>query len=153
MLAEWRIIYHGCEGAPTVTAAVRLRGDLDIAVRSLLTEHLGPLAVRRLDRLELDLSAVTYMDAAAAGILIGVARSTLPRGEQPVITGASPLVRRLLLLSGLEADMVPCAKRSGQHASPDGKPPAAVARQFQDGDASNQPAAQQRVGSGQGSDA
>lgn len=129
MLAEWRIIYHGCEDTPTVTAAVRLRGDLDIAVRSLLTEHLGPLAVRRLDRLELDVTAVTYMDAAAAGILIGVARSALPPGEHPVIIGASPLVRRLLLLSGLEADLMLCAKRSGPHASEVGAPQLAAVQQ------------------------
>jgi anti-anti-sigma factor len=99
-----------------VTATVRLRGDLDIAVRSLLTEHLGPLAARRLDRLEFDLAAVTYMDAAAASILIEVARSALPIGEQPVIVGASPQIRRLLLLSGLDSDCVLSAKRSGRRA-------------------------------------
>lgn len=117
MLAEWRILYQGCSDTPIVTATVRLRGDLDIAVRSLLTEHLSPLAARRLDGLEYDLTAVTYMDAAAAGILIQLGRSALPPGKQPVIVGASAQIRRLLRLSGLDADCVLSAKRYARRAS------------------------------------
>ena len=116
MLAEWRIVYHGSTGVPAVTAAVTLRGDLDIAVRSLLTEHLAPLAARRLDRLEFDLAAVTYMDCAAASALIDVGRAAMPPGRQLVIRGASRSVSRLLVLSGLDEGCLLLPGRSRRRA-------------------------------------
>jgi anti-anti-sigma factor len=102
MLAEWRIVEDRAACPPALTAVVRLRGGLDISVRPLLTELLGTLAARRIDRLELDLHAVSYLDCAAAGLLVELARVMLPPGSQPVILVASPPMRRLLVLSGLD---------------------------------------------------
>lgn len=67
-------------------------------------------------RLELDLAAVSYMDCAAASILIDVGRVALPPGRQPVIRGASPSVSRLLVLSELDEDCLRLPGRSGRRA-------------------------------------
>lgn len=104
MLAEWRIVEDRNARPETLTVVVRLRGHLDISVRPLLTALLGTLAARRFDRLELDLRAVSYMDCAAASLLVGLARAMLPPGGQPVILVDSQPVRRLLVLSGMDED-------------------------------------------------
>ena len=88
------------------TVIVVLSGDLDLAssrslaarLRDIQTGQPRPTGQPR--RLVFDLSRVGFMDCAAARLIAGTARS-LPDGQRPVIRSASPLVRRVLELTGL----------------------------------------------------
>lgn len=84
------------------TAVVRLYGELDLAVRDALAGRLAEVAEKRPDVLVIDLAAVTFMDCGTAAVIAGVAR-LLPSGRRPVLRSACPLVRRVLELTGWDA--------------------------------------------------
>jgi anti-anti-sigma factor len=81
------------------TAVVRLLGDLDITVAAALWQQLAELEAKKPDRLVFDMTAVSFLDCAAARVLFRASRSMLP-GEKPVIRSPCPLVRTLLKLTG-----------------------------------------------------
>jgi anti-anti-sigma factor len=82
------------------TVTVVISGDLDLASAPFLAARLRDTLTDQPRRLVFDLSRVGYMDCAAARLIAGTARS-LPDGQRPVIRSASPLVRRVLELTGL----------------------------------------------------
>jgi anti-anti-sigma factor len=82
------------------TASVVISGDLDLASTPSLAARLRDILTDQPRRLVFDLSRVGFMDCAAARLIAGTARS-LPDGQRPVIRSASPLVRRVLELTGL----------------------------------------------------
>lgn len=84
------------------TAVVRLLGDLDVTVAAALSLQLADLEDKKPDRLIFDMAAVGFLDCSAAGVMFAAARSMLP-GRKPVIRAPGPLVRRLLELTGLDA--------------------------------------------------
>jgi anti-anti-sigma factor len=83
-------------------ALVKVAGELDLATVSplwaVLDCHLA--AGRRF--LRLDLSEVTFMDAAALGGIIRVHHQALDHRGTLVITGARPPVTRMLRLTSLD---------------------------------------------------
>jgi anti-sigma B factor antagonist len=83
------------------TAVVRLRGDLDASMTSALSEQLAALEDKKPDLLIFDMTAVGFLDCAAAGVMFRAARSILPGGK-PVICSPSPRVRTLIELTGLD---------------------------------------------------
>lgn len=83
---------------------VTLGGDLDVTILETLAELLAGLADRQPTGLRIDMSKVSFLDCACAGLLIGTAR-LLPPGEYPVLVSVQPMVRRLLELLGL-ADFI-----------------------------------------------
>lgn len=83
-------------GAITVV----ISGDLDMATAPALATHLAPLMVGQPQRLVLDMSAVGFLDCSSARLIAGMARS-LPPGRRPALRFPSPLVRRVLDLTGL----------------------------------------------------
>lgn len=79
---------------------VVISGDLDIATAPSLTAHLRPTMDGRPQRLVFDMAGVGFIDCATARLIAGTARS-LPPGRRPVLRSPSPLVRRVLELTGL----------------------------------------------------
>jgi anti-anti-sigma factor len=86
----------------TETAIVVIRGELDLTTTPLLCRHLARIRDARSRRLVVDMSGVDFIDCAAARLIAGTGRF-LPEGRRPVIRRPSPIVRRLLELTGLAA--------------------------------------------------
>jgi anti-anti-sigma factor len=84
------------------TAVVRLCGELDVLVKDALAEQLAEVAEKKPDVLVIDLAAVTLMDCGIIAVIIGTVR-LLPSGRKPVLRSPCPSVRRLLELTGLDA--------------------------------------------------
>ncbi|SNR36026.1 STAS domain-containing protein [Actinomadura mexicana] len=87
--------------ALTEHTVITITGDLDIASAPSLREPLeialrdaGPLVV-------IDLSEVTFCDAAGLALLTGARRLTEPDGVALVLAAPSPHMVRLLRVSGL----------------------------------------------------
>lgn len=81
--------------------AVRLSGDLDMAVVPELRSRLDSIIDLGCDNLVLDLSEVTYVDSSALGLLVWLDHRLQPKGGRMVLAGASRDVERILELSGL----------------------------------------------------
>ncbi|MFP5371984.1 MAG: STAS domain-containing protein [Actinomycetes bacterium] len=97
-------------GEPEVTAALEgnvarltLRGELTGESRRplvrLLTDLL--LQVPALQRVELDLRAVPFLNSAGIAVLVQAQRMTAPRAIEVALVGPPPAVARPLQLSGL----------------------------------------------------
>ena len=83
------------------TATVVISGELDFASMPSLAAQLDQILRDTPQRLVFDMTRVGFMDCATARLIAGTARS-LPEGRRPVIFSASPLVRRVLKLTGLD---------------------------------------------------
>lgn len=86
------------EGVATVT----IQGDVDAAAVPVVARYLAQVLRRGPRLIVFDLSDVGFMDCAAATAIIGAGRG-LPGSPGPVLCHARPLVRRLLSLTGLDA--------------------------------------------------
>jgi anti-anti-sigma factor len=84
------------------TATVVIRGELDLTTTPLLCRHLARIRDVGSRRLVFDMSGVDFIDCAAARLIASTGRF-LPEGCRPVIRCPSPVVRRLLELTGLAA--------------------------------------------------
>jgi anti-sigma B factor antagonist len=83
---------------------VTLRGDLDIAAAPGLRERLrGALeAMTAPHALTIDLSQVTFCDAAGLAVLVGAYRRAQSLGITVTIAGARPRVTKVLHATGLD---------------------------------------------------
>jgi anti-anti-sigma factor len=81
---------------------VILCGDLDIGNERFLSRCLAQLRDKRPHRLVFDMAEVGFADCAAMRLLVGTGQ-WLPEGTKPVISGARPMMRRVLQLTGLDA--------------------------------------------------
>jgi anti-anti-sigma factor len=81
---------------------VVLRGEFDVTSGDLLTGQLERIRRSRPGRLIFETAQVTFIDAASARLITGTGR-WLPAGVKPVISHPSPIVRRVLEISGLDA--------------------------------------------------
>jgi anti-anti-sigma factor len=86
----------------TGTAMVVIRGELDLTTKPFLCRHLARIRDARSRRLVFDMSGVDFIDCAAARLIASTGRF-LPEGGRPVIRRPSPVVRKLLELTGLAA--------------------------------------------------
>jgi anti-anti-sigma factor len=86
------------------TAVVSVRGDLDVSAAAELSGILALALAAEPTRLIVDMSHVSFLDCFAACAVFAAARS-LPEG-QPVIRSPRPVVRRLLELTGLDAQCI-----------------------------------------------
>lgn len=82
------------------TVTVVLGGEFDVTTESFLADRLE--AIRRIApcRLTFKAAQVAFMDCASARLIAGTAR-WLPAGSKPVISWPSPIVRRVLQVSGI----------------------------------------------------
>jgi anti-sigma B factor antagonist len=92
----------GIEGATTAgLAAVAVSGEVDITtapdLRAWLTRALDDGAAK----VVLDLSGVEFMDSSGLSVLVGAHRRLARLGGRLGIVGVSPIVARLLSVTGL----------------------------------------------------
>ena len=83
-------------------ATLVISGELDVTSTRLLSRQLARVLAGRPRRLVFDLSGVDFIDCAATRLIATTGRF-LPDGRRPVICSPSPVVRRLLELTGLAA--------------------------------------------------
>jgi anti-anti-sigma factor len=83
------------------TATVIISGELDLVTASLLSQRLAPIFAERPQHLVFHLGGVSFIDCAAARLIVGTGRS-LPAGRRLVIRPPSVAVRRILKLTELD---------------------------------------------------
>jgi anti-sigma B factor antagonist len=81
------------------TEIVVVSGDVDIATAPLLRAVLDAVVARRPNRVEIDLSGATFLDAHALTTLAAVRRRLGGRRAQLVLRDPSPAALRLLELT------------------------------------------------------
>jgi anti-sigma B factor antagonist len=86
------------EGAATV---VSLAGELDLYNANTIREALLECCAEEPERLVVDMSAVTFIDSTALGVLIE-ARTRLPNRRGFLLAAPGPETRRALEVSGLD---------------------------------------------------
>jgi anti-anti-sigma factor len=84
-------------------ATMVITGELDLTTRPLLAEHLSAILRARPRRLILDLAGTSFLDCGSARLIVS-AGQFLPEGRRPVVRHPSRAVRRVLKLTGLDAD-------------------------------------------------
>jgi len=80
-----------------------ITGELDLTTRPVLAEHLSAVLRTGPRRLVLDMSGTTFMDCGSARLIVSAGRF-LPDARRLIIRRPSPPVRRVLGLTGLDAD-------------------------------------------------
>lgn len=80
-----------------------LRGALDVSSGDQLRRAIDTALERNPPVLVLDVSGLEFTDCAGLSVLIWAHRRLAGRGHQLAITGATPMVRRLLHLTGLDS--------------------------------------------------
>ena len=84
------------------TTTVFISGELDLATMPFVSGQLTLVLQTRPERLVLDLTRTGFLDCGSARMIVATGRS-LPAGRRPVIRRPSPAVRRILELTGLDA--------------------------------------------------
>jgi anti-anti-sigma factor len=82
------------------TVTVVLRGEFDLSSAELLSGRLERIRETGPRRLIFEMTQVGFMDCASARLIADTGR-WLPVGVKPVIRHPSPVVRRMLDVSGL----------------------------------------------------
>lgn len=88
---------------------VTISGEIDIASASQLRNQLLGVMRRHGARLALDLTGVTFMDCSGINVLLAVGRRAHIEGGWLCVLRASPRVRRVLKLTGLDSELMPTA--------------------------------------------
>lgn len=91
------MIHHDCASS---TATITLLGELDIATRHLVSEHVRLALALRPRQIRLDLSQVTFLDSTGLGSIIAARTVAGRSGVHLGISAMSFQVRRLLELTG-----------------------------------------------------
>ncbi len=95
------------------TATVLINGELDLVSMPVLAARLPVVLRQRPRRLIFDMAGTTFMDCACARLLASAGR-LLP-GRKPVIRQPRSAIRRVLELTGLEAEFeIEGLPRAGQ---------------------------------------
>lgn len=97
---------------------VVIRGELDLATAPLLRAALDTVHARRPRRVEVDLSGVSFLDAHAMTTLVAARRRLGARGATLALHRPSPIVRRVLDLTGFDrvfefTGPAPAVRRAG----------------------------------------
>ncbi|MFG1703207.1 STAS domain-containing protein [Nonomuraea sp. M3C6] len=93
------------------TLTVSVSGELDIATTELLRSHLLDLLQeaghggRAKVTLVIEVSRLSFIDAAGLGILVSVQNHALRQRTPLRIAGVPPRMRRLLRITGLDAHL------------------------------------------------
>jgi anti-anti-sigma factor len=82
-------------------SVLHLEGELDLAVADELEQRLLRAVQRADDRLDVDLSDVTYIDSTSVRALLRAAEAAKDGGKRVQITSASVISRRVLELTGV----------------------------------------------------
>ncbi len=90
--------YNHENGTPVVV----LGGEVDVYTAPQMKEQLSSLIQSGAQRIIVDLSGVNYFDSTALGTLIGSLHRIREREGNILIVGASPRVRRVFEITGLD---------------------------------------------------
>lgn len=82
---------------------VVLVGELDLTTTGDLDAAVTPLVVERPARVEFDCERLAFIDCAGLAALVGAVRVLAPQ-EPPVLRRPSPMLVRVLALTGTAAD-------------------------------------------------
>jgi anti-sigma B factor antagonist len=93
-------------------AVVRIEGEIDVCVADRMQELLLRMARAHGPRLLLDLSAVSFMDCAGLRALVLTLRHAERCGWSMHLIAASPMVRKIITLTGAE-DALPVRDQIG----------------------------------------
>lgn len=83
------------------TIIILLRGEFDLTSEAFLSARLKRIGEARPRRVVFETAQVAFMDCASARLIAGTGR-WLPAGVKPVIRSPSPIVRRVLQVSGID---------------------------------------------------
>jgi len=83
-------------------AVLTLCGEIDLLVGPVFDDAARSLANCEETDLVFDLSEVTFMDSTGLSVIATTLGRVAPRGGRLLIRGASPSIRRLLQISGLD---------------------------------------------------
>jgi anti-anti-sigma factor len=84
------------------TVTVVLRGEFDVTNEDVLSGQLERIREKGPRRLIFEAAQVAFMDCGSSRLIAGTGR-WLPAGTRPVISRPSPIVRRVLQVSGIGA--------------------------------------------------
>ena len=97
--AVFRIDEETGPGAGVVLAP---HGELDLRVAPELRDRISTAIEDGADTVVIDLSAVTFIDSMALGVLVGAAHRHELRGGRPRLVDAAPELRRIFELTLLD---------------------------------------------------
>lgn len=84
------------------TLIAHIAGELDQHAAKEIRQRLDAELERGFLNLLFDLSALTFMDSAGIGVIIGRFKNVQAAGGQVLLAGAGPQVQRVLKISGIE---------------------------------------------------
>ncbi|MEV4583232.1 STAS domain-containing protein [Nonomuraea jabiensis] len=90
---------------PTAPTTVRLTGEIDICTSPALRSRLLGTLKYSTSLLILDLSAVSFCDAAGLAVLVGIQRSARTRGITLALAAPRPVMSKLLHITGLDRSL------------------------------------------------
>ena len=83
-------------------SVVRLQGELDASTEGRLRCAIGSALDRSPELLVVDLSELGFMDCSGLSVLVWAHQRLAGQDRQLLITGAQPLVQRLIRLTGFD---------------------------------------------------
>jgi anti-anti-sigma factor len=88
-----------------LVATVTVGGEIDLATSTRLNRELDMVLDLQppLERLRIDLFAVTFMDTTGVAVLLKARRRALEIGARFTVSSTSPAIGRLLEITGLSA--------------------------------------------------
>jgi anti-sigma B factor antagonist len=84
-------------------SVVRLQGELDLSTGDRLRHAIGNALEGHPPIFLVDLSGLDFADCTGISILVWAQKRLAAGGSELVVTGAKPIVRRLLQLTGLDS--------------------------------------------------
>jgi anti-sigma B factor antagonist len=81
---------------------LEVHGELDLAVAPWLRDQLDALYVGGADSVVVDLSAATFLDSTALGVLVSALNRSRDRGGVVHLIVQEPQILRVLTITGLE---------------------------------------------------
>lgn len=92
---------------------LEVTGELDLAVAPWLRDQLDALFVGGADSIVVDLSAATFLDSTALGVLVSALNRSRERGGQVHLIVQEPQIIRVLTITGLNDQFALYADRAG----------------------------------------
>lgn len=86
-------------------SVLRLQGELDLCTKAQLCRAITGVLKRHPRILVVDLSALSFMDCSGLSVLVRAHNRLAAQQHQLLITGCTPVVRRLMSLTGLDAQL------------------------------------------------
>jgi anti-sigma B factor antagonist len=83
---------------------LEVEGELDLAVAPWLRDQLDALYVGGAESVVVDLSAATFLDSTALGVLVSALNRSRERGGQVHLIVQEPQILRVLTITGLEEE-------------------------------------------------